>query len=101
MTPPVTPARTENRPGNCYATSEAAYHLLGGREAGWKPMRLDTGEAQNHWFLLHVPSGVILDLTAAQYTNPPDYTNAVGCGFLTRKPSRAAQTLMDRLLWKA
>jgi hypothetical protein len=87
------------REGNCYATSEAIYHLLGGKEAGWKPMRLDVGEDQNHWFIQH-KSGLIIDLTKSQYDFEPDYSEAVGCGFLTKTPSRRARTIMERLVWK-
>jgi hypothetical protein len=32
--------RKDRRRGNCYYTSEALYHILGGKAAGWKPMRI-------------------------------------------------------------
>lgn len=85
--------------GNCYVTSEALYHLLGGKKAGWKPMRVKTA-TDMHWFLKH-ESGVILDATKIQFgSRPPDYRLAVGCGFLTKKPSRRAQEMMACMVWQ-
>lgn len=84
--------------GNCYVTCEALYHLLGGKPAGYKPMRL-CHEGDTHWFLLHA-SGLIVDPTARQFKRPPDYTQAVGCGFLTKLPSRRARKLMSELVWQ-
>lgn len=86
--------------GNCYATSEALYHLLGGKAAGWKPMRMKVNGG-THWFLKH-KSGVILDATAAQFGHDyseVDYSTAVGCGFLTKGPSKKARRLMARLVF--
>jgi len=91
-----------NKEGNCYAASEAVYHLLGGKASGWTPMRVPMGEGEeNHWFLKHT-SGLRIDLTKEQYAGKrgPDYSRAVGCGFLTSQPSRAARRLMDQLVWK-
>lgn len=85
--------------GNCYATSEAVYHLLGGKAAGWKPMRLPIeGEKENHWFIQH-ESGLRIDLTKSQYDFELDYSQAVGCGFLTREPSRRGREMMKRMVW--
>lgn len=87
--------------GNCYATSEALYHLLGGKRAGWKPMHLNTKLTGPHWFLKH-KSGLILDATAKQFPRnvKVDYSKAVGCGFLTKKPSQLGQQMMSTMLWK-
>ena len=88
------------RRGNCYVTSEALYHHLGGKRAGWKPMflRLDSGES--HWFLKH-NTGLILDATAKQFgRQKPDYSKARGNGFLTLRPSKRARVLMDKMLWQ-
>lgn len=76
--------------GMCYVVSEWLYHRLGGKKAGWKPMVLDTGHKQKHWFLQHC-SGFILDATANQFDHPLDYSKAKGCGFLTKKPSKRTQ----------
>jgi hypothetical protein len=84
--------------GNCYVTSEALYHLLGGRAAGWKPMTM-RHEGDTHWFLRH-DSGTIVDATASQFKQLPDYTKARGCGFLTRQPSKRAAALMTDLVWQ-
>ena len=87
------------RRGNCYVTTEALYHLLGGKNAGWKPMRMRMG-ADTHWWLQHT-SGLILDATRSQFGNYiPDYRGGVGAGFLTSYPSRRARQLMDTLVWQ-
>jgi hypothetical protein len=83
--------------GNCYVASEALYHLLGGKAAGWTPMTM-RHEGDTHWFLRH-ESGTIVDPTAGQFQEPPDYARARGCGFLTREPSRRADELADALVW--
>ena len=90
------------RRGNCYVTCEALYHLLGGKEAGWIPMRM-RWERDTHWFLRHA-SGLILDPTASQFQDPPTHAAygqlARGSGFLTKCPSKRARELMDKLVWQ-
>lgn len=86
------------REGNCYATSEAFYHLMGGKAAGWKPKTV-FHEGATHWFVEH-ESGMIVDLTASQFEEGPPYGLAVGRGFLTKEPSKAAREMMDRMVWK-
>lgn len=82
----------------CYVLSEALYHMLGGKAAGWTPIRMKHA-GTSHWALLHKTSGVVLDATAAQF-DPPlgshSYENAVGCGFLTKGPSKRAQALLRK-----
>jgi hypothetical protein len=87
--------------GNCYVTSEALYHLLGGKASGWTPMRIQC-PGDTHWFLKHKGSGLILDATATQFEGKfmLDYASARGSGFLTRKPSKRARMLMRQLLWQ-
>lgn len=80
--------------GHCYVASEAAYHMLGGRAAGWTPASL-RHEGATHWFLRH-QDGSILDLTAGQFGSVPPYASGVGRGFLTAQPSRRAQVVIDR-----
>lgn len=75
----------------CYPVSEAAYHLLGGKTAGYVPMR-----GNNHWWL-RAPNGRVLDYTAAQYPRGFDYKAGRGGGFMTKVPSKRAQKLLDRL----
>lgn len=89
--------------GNCYAASEALYHILGGKKAGWKPMRFPLigpdKKMDTHWFLKH-ESGMTIDISVRQFKGKlPDYTQARGAGFLTKKPSRRAKTLMRTLTW--
>lgn len=85
--------------GNCYVTCEALYHLIGGKEAGWKPMHMKH-EGLSHWFLKHVESEVIIDPTVSQFKSIPDYHKAKGKGFLTKNPSIAARAMMDIMVYK-
>lgn len=88
------------RRGNCYVTSEALYHLLGGKAAGWKPLFLSVN-GESHWCLQH-DSGLILDATAKQFgRRKPNYSKARGHGFLTLEPSKRARALMERLVWQS
>jgi hypothetical protein len=73
--------------------SEAFYHLVGGKKAGYKPMTI-THEGVVHWYLLG-PGGVV-DLTAGQFDTPVPYEHGRGRGFLTKQPSKRAQKLMER-----
>jgi hypothetical protein len=84
--------------GNCYVTSEALYHLLDGKDGGWTPMQM-YHEGDSHWFLRH-ESGFILDATQLQFNRVPDYSKAVGKGFLTKHPSKRATLLMRKILWQ-
>jgi len=85
--------------GNCYATTEALYHLLGGRSSGWKPMQMQH-EGDSHWFLQHAATGLILDPTVSQFKSPPDYKLARGKGFLTVSPSAAAWDMIRHMVWQ-
>ena len=85
--------------GNCYVTSEALYHLLGGKSMGWKPMRMKH-EGDTHWFLYDTITGLILDPTVNQFKTTPDYDKAIGSGFLTKEPSKRARELMELLVWQ-
>lgn len=84
-----------NQVGNCYVASEALYHILG---RDWRPMvmRIRGG---THWFLKH-KSGIILDPSNKQFAKRLNYNKAKGCGFLTKKPSRRAQELIQILTFK-
>ena len=87
--------------GNCYVTSEALYHVLGGKPAGWKPMRM-RHENDSHWFLLNTNTGQRIDATCFQFNKPPSeaqYSRAIGSGFLTRHPSKRAAQLIAVLTW--
>lgn len=84
--------------GHCYAASEAMYHTLGGKEAGWTPQSI-RHEGSPHWFLKH-ESGKILDPTGDQFKTPVPHDQAVGKGFLTKVPSKRAREIMRRLAVK-
>lgn len=90
--------------GNCYVTSEALYHLLGGKEAGWMPCTV-RHEGTVHWYLVNTrmegPFGYfVLDATASQFKTRPLYFLGRGRGFMTRGPSRRARELMGRMVWQ-
>lgn len=88
--------------GNCYVTCEALYHLLGGKPAGWKPMRMRYA-GDTHWFLINTHNGTRLDPTVSQFLEEPDqsdYDKAVGSGFLTKTPSKRALEMMKRMVWQ-
>jgi hypothetical protein len=92
-------ATKKEKRGNCYVTSEALYHLLGGKDAGWQPMNMRHA-GDSHWFLKH-RTGIILDATASQFLQAPDYRFAKARGFLTSYPSKRATELMRRLVWQS
>lgn len=81
--------------GHCYVASEALYHKLGGKKAGWTPQTIKH-EGGPHWYLKH-KSGAILDATCDQFETPVPYEQGRGCGFLTGKPSARTQVLLERL----
>ena len=81
--------------GHCYVASEAAFHLLGGKDAGWQPMFI-RHEGAPHWFL-RSPDGIVVDITAAQFEVTVPYENARRMAFLTKSPSVRARVLMDNI----
>lgn len=85
--------------GHCYVASETLYHLLGGKEAGLKPMNIKHEGAQ-HWFLKD-KHGNVLDITKDQFKTPVPYDKARGRGFLTKTPSKRTTDFIYKLLGKA
>jgi len=81
--------------GHCYVASEAIYHLAKNEGIKLKPMFV-YHEHTPHWYLCD--SGEILDPTKEQFSTPVDYSSAKGKGFLTKKPSKRAATLIKRAL---
>jgi len=81
--------------GHCYVASEAIYHTLGGKSAGWTPQTIQH-EGGPHWYLKN-QQGTIIDPTADQFETPVPYQNGRGCGFMTRQPSARAQLVLDQL----
>jgi hypothetical protein len=90
--------RGSDRPyaGHCYVASEAYWHLRG-RSHGYIPHRIKH-EGSTHWYLMRRNTGEVIDLTAEQFETSVPYSEGVGCGFLTSKPSKRAQTVIDRVL---
>lgn len=93
--------------GNCYAASEALWHILGGKESKWKVMRISPkalgdlvdNEGTSHWFLQH-ETGVILDPSRQQYNGKlPDYSKAVRAAFFPTQSFRS-KTPMNDLTWR-
>jgi hypothetical protein len=87
--------------GFCYAGAEAAFHLLGGKGAGWTPrvakeFNEDTNTWETHWWIER-QDGVVVDPTGDQYGGKqPPYSAGKGAGFLTGydKPSKTTQALL-------
>lgn len=107
---------SDRRRGNCYYASEALFHILGGKKAGWKAMRVTcthvntsrgivpSTNRETHWFLRH-ESGLEIDPAGRQFEArywwvKPDYSKARGSGFMTKKPSRRARDIIRRLTWQ-
>jgi hypothetical protein len=83
--------------GHCYAASEACFHLLGGRAAGWVA-HVFHHEGSPHWFLRRRTDGTIVDPTADQFDTPVPYEQARPIGFLTGdRPSKRAQVFIDHV----
>lgn len=78
--------------GHCYVASEALSHLLGSE---WVPTFI-RHEGSPHWYLTHRVSGEVLDVTASQFSTPPPYGLGRGKGFLTKRPSKRAETVLLR-----
>ena len=86
--------------GHCYHASEALWHALGGPQSPYTPTRGRDETGITHWWLRHKETGEILDPTADQYLVVgclPPYSAGKGGGFLTKKPSRPAQTILNRI----
>jgi len=86
--------------GNCYATSEALYHILGGKKSGWEPMYIYTN-TMDHWYLRHIETGIILDASRLQFKHPDKVPYDLGehRDFLTKRPSQWAKPIMIILTW--
>jgi hypothetical protein len=80
--------------GHCYVASEALFHLLGGKRAGWTPMFV-RHEGEPHWFL-RGPKGQMVDITSSQFRTPVPYETAKAKGFLTLEPSARARAVIER-----
>lgn len=79
--------------GHCYVASEVLFHAYPGR---FKPMFV-RHEGEPHWYLKDKLSGEIVDPTVSQFKSPPDYSLGKGKGFLTSRPSKRAQIVLNQL----
>ena len=78
--------------GLCYPASEAFFHAVGGKQAGFIPMQLEH-EGVSHWWV-EGPGGEVYDLTEGQFRTAVPHERSRGRGFLTAKPSERAQDLL-------
>jgi len=86
--------------GHCYVASEAAYHLLGGSDTGWKVYMLNhkqfpegLKEGETHWFIKN--HMIIIDPTVAQFKGIEiPYDKAKRKAFLTNKPSKRTMKII-------
>lgn len=97
--------------GNCYAATEALYHILGGKSSGWKVMRISSNDLgkfkdvwkNSHWFLQHAETGIILDASVLQFKGKkPPYHKAKHSAFYPVKAgiSKSAMNVVDLLTYK-
>ena len=87
--------------GHCYAATEALFHLIGGLDSGWFPVRGKDENGITHWWLQN-QEDLIADPTAEQYISKgltPPYPNGVRGGFMTGydNPSKRATIIMQRV----
>ena len=79
--------------GLCYPASEAFYHSVGGKAAGYTPMQLKH-EGVSHWWV-RGPKGEVYDLTENQFKSAVPHEKSRGRGFLTSDPSERAEILLE------
>lgn len=85
--------------GHCYVAAEAAFHMLGGKNAGYKAYVCKQSNGDTHWFIRDHNNNII-DPTAEQYLldgQDPPYDIGRPCGFMTSKPSKRAREVIKRI----
>lgn len=85
--------------GFCYTASEAIYHLS---EDETHPYCVRYGPAphQTHWYLKLAETGEVVDVTGSQFSDMDAYAlydHGVRKGFLTKRPSKRARAILDRI----
>lgn len=80
--------------GYCYVVAEVVYHYLA--PDGSHPFRMETGEGKSHWFIKD-SEGNIIDLTADQFDEPIDYSQAKPANFRTKHISKRGRVLAELL----
>lgn len=78
--------------GHCYVASESYFHLNGGYSE-FDVYRIKH-EGDIHWFLKN-NKGEIIDLTDEQFDTEVPYEKATKTGFLTKEPSKRAETVIE------
>jgi hypothetical protein len=94
--PPYNKEWTPERPttGYCYVVAEVVYHYLAPK--GSRPYMIRMENDETHWFV-KVPSGSIIDLTADQFDEPPNYDNGKPRNFQTQQISARGRLLAKTL----
>lgn len=88
--------------GHCYVASEVLFHILNNPKK-YSPMRGKDKDGTNHWWIIDVDNGNIIDPTVDQYNmlnKIPPYEVGVRCSFLTKSPSKRAKILLSRITEK-
>lgn len=95
--------RDSNVEGHSYSSSEALFHLLGGKSSKLSLQAASfekDGEAHTHWWIKS-HDGQILDPTAEQFYamgKEPPYDQGKKVDFLTKEPSKKTITIINRLI---
>ena len=85
--------------GCCYVACEALAHAVNPHR--YRPASIRINKDIVHWYLVDTSLGDIVDPTADQFEGPIDYTLGQRRGFLTVKPSKRAQMILDLVLDKS
>lgn len=70
--------------GHCVVASSAFWYLSGGPDAGWRMQRLTSKEwpvlspGESHYWVKHIPTGVVVDLTSSQFSIDVPYSKGRG-----------------------
>lgn len=91
--------------GHCYISSEALYYKLKDyHKTRFKAVCGKDNEGVVHWWIVDSQTGRRFDITADQYYSKgkePPYENGTVTGFLTNKPSKRCQMLLNKMENKA
>jgi len=88
--------------GHCYVAAEALWHLLGTNL--YQPFVAsyeDKDGKATHWWLVNKDTNELADPTKEQYIHvgeKPPYHLGRRAAFLTKKPSKRAQIVLDRIM---
>lgn len=85
--------------GHCYVASEVLYHNIKNYGNYSACCARDEQEIV-HWWIVDNDTSNIYDVTSDQYYNKgliPPYSKGKKTGFLTKKPSKRAMIVMERL----